>query len=302
MSEAIEIQFKQLNTSWERLLNRLLATRSKKGMLQISAALFERLDRRRPEELAFVSDTLRGALDQLESRVSEDASQPTRADGQVPSTQVPEPDSPLYFALLSLHDVTVSFHYAAQRELGDKVWIDFVNSKTPRAILLSIDKHGTRTNAQLRETIGLSESRMSQRLRPLREARLIDFTKDGQRRLYHLTELGREHVRELRAAEEPALANAEPEVCTTDGNLQLASETSDTGVFFAMMASQNDATNDDTDIYPKIEMQSDPRITELNAITQEINKKSRSQSRSQRPESSTSHWSDTNAGKSFEYA
>ena len=97
---------------------------------------------------------------------------------------------------------------------------------------------------------------MSQRLRPLREAGLIDYDKDGQRRHYRLTDLGREHLEAIGELDGNSVSGLPDEKNRTVSirdeldERDLADQTSDTAIYFAAMAScqadvlQEDATSD----------------------------------------------------------
>lgn len=198
MTEKLQAWVIKSNQHWERLIERVEKVPSRKTLRQIAFALLERVQRKRPDELDYICDTLKRLVEYFGSNGDSPFSVPSVDDKNcIDELMKRQHATQAYLTLGIFCDIALKANTDARREAGEKLLTNLLQVPTSKIVLCEIGENRTRTNKDLIPVLGVSESRVSQILRPLRNVGLIDFRKDGTSRHYALTEMGLDEVQRV---------------------------------------------------------------------------------------------------------
>jgi DNA-binding MarR family transcriptional regulator len=181
----------QCNEHWQQLLLRMNDSPSRKTLRQIASSLFDRIERQRPDELDVVCDSLQRTVEHFSSEADEPFALPGTDATQAEIDSINRQNATQAFLVLSIFaDVALKSHYDAREKAGTRLFEKLLDAPATVKVLCSIQRRKARTNTELQTVLGVSESRVSQILKPLKASGLIAYTQSGTRRIYRLTASG----------------------------------------------------------------------------------------------------------------
>lgn len=180
MSQDHDLPLSEANAFWEELADRVVAEPGRGNFAALAEALAIRIIRSDPNELLGVCEALHKLIAPSEVAIAEEAAETP-----------PQMSSEAKWVFFSLHRLTQRLRFDVVKKRESRKLERLLSKAETRKVLSLLFEEGPCSPSNLVERIpGSTKYTISQRLRPLREAGIVEATTVGRSRQYSLTRLG----------------------------------------------------------------------------------------------------------------